>query len=130
MIKSQLCILASTLTLLAWAPHAGARGPGSPAAPVIESVEIDSAQQRLTMNGNFFGVKKPQLTLGKHRLEVSESSMTQVVANLPPNLLPATYRLSINNASSAAVNTASLYLKIPQKSDPTQVASITAISPQ
>ncbi len=129
MIKSKLYILASTLAFLAWAPHAGAKGRVSPPAPMIESVEIDSAQHRLTINGNFFGAKKPQLTLGKHRLEVSESTMTQVVAELPPNLQPATYRLSINSASSV-VNATSLYLQIPHKSDSTQVASATALPSQ
>lgn len=129
MINSKLCILASTAALMAWAPHAAANGRGSPPAPMIESVEVDSAQHRLIINGNFFGTKKPQLTLGKHRLEVSESSMTQVVANLPPNLQPATYRLLINSASSVA-NATSLYLQVPQKLVSTQVAYAAALPSQ
>jgi hypothetical protein len=121
MIKPKYSLVATTLILLSWAPHAGAGRPGSTPAPVIESAEIDPVQHRLTLTGNFFGGSTPVLTLGKHRLEVSESTPTQVVAKLPLHLRPATYRLLINNAKSSADAT-SLYLQIPWDSS-AQVAS-------
>lgn len=125
MIKPKLYLLVSALALLAWAPHALAGRPGNTPSPVIESVELDTVQQRLTLTGNFFGANTPQLTLGKHQLEVSESTPTQVVAKLPPNLRPATYRLLINNTPSFAEAT-TLYLQIPRSSNLVQVASAVA----
>jgi hypothetical protein len=121
MIKPKYYLVATTLILLSWAPHAGAGGRGSTPAPVIESAEIDPVQHRLTLTGNFFGGSTPVLTLGKHRLEVSESTPTQVVAKLPLHLRPATYRLLINNAKSST-DAAKLYLQIPWGSS-AQVAS-------
>lgn len=125
MIKPKLYLLAGTLALLAWAPHALAGRPGSTPSPEIESVELDTAQHRLTLTGSFFGAGTPQLTLGKHQLEVSEASPTQVVAKLPPNLRPATYRLLINNTPSFAEAT-TLYLQVPRNSNLVQVASAVA----
>ncbi|UUZ63865.1 IPT/TIG domain-containing protein [Polaromonas sp. P1-6] len=112
MIKPKYYLVATTLILLAWAPHAGAGGRGSTPSPVIESVEIDPVQHRLTLTGNYFGGSTPLLTIGKHRLEVSESTQTQVVAKLPVHLHPATYRLSVSNRPSFTEAT-SLYLHIP-----------------
>lgn len=120
MIKPKHYLVATTLILLSWAPHASAGRPGSTPAPVIESAEIDPVQRRLTLTGSFFGGSTPVLTLGKQRLEVSESTPTQVVAKLPLDLRPATYRLLINNTKSSADAT-SLYLQIPWGSE--QVAS-------
>lgn len=126
MIKPKLYALASALVFLAWAPHAGAGRPGNTPSPVIDSVELDTAQHRLTLTGNFFGASTPLLTLGKHQLEVSTSTPTQVVAKLPLNLRPATYRLVINSTPSSAEAT-SLYLQIPRNSDLVQVAAAIAL---
>jgi len=122
MIKTKHYLVATTLILLSWAPHASAGRPGSTPAPVIESAEIDPVQHRLTLTGNYFGSTTPLLMLGKHRLEVSESTPTQVVAKLPVHLRPATYRLSVSSTQSLT-GTASLYLQIPLDSGRGSVVS-------
>lgn len=122
MIKQKLYLFASTLMLLAGAPHALAGRPGSTPSPEIESIELDNVQHRLTITGNFLGATAPQITLGKHRLEVSDATPTQVVAALPPNLRSATYRLVINNVPSLAEAT-TLYLQFTRNSNGIQVAS-------
>lgn len=122
MSKPKYYFVATTLILLALAPHAGAGGRGRTPPPVIESVEVDPVQHRLTLSGSYFGGTAPLLILGKHRLEVSESTQTQVVAKLPIQLRPATYRLSVNNTQSSTEAT-SLYLQIPWNSGSEPVVS-------
>ncbi len=113
MIKPKHFLAATTLALLAWAPHAGAGGRGSAAAPVIDSVEIDLVQRRLTLTGNYFGSNStPLVTIGQHALEVTESSQTQLEAKLPAQLRPATYLLSVSTRPSLTEAT-SFYLHIP-----------------
>lgn len=126
MIKPKFHLLAGTLALLLGAPYAVAGGRGSAPAPVIEHVEIDALQQRLTLNGNLFKASKLLLTLGKHRLTITEASQTQVVAKLPLNLSPGTYRLVINSPASSAEAT-SLYLQVPRNTNSVQVASESAL---
>jgi hypothetical protein len=122
LIKPNSHLVATTLFFLAWAPHAGAGRPGGMPAPVIESVEVNPVQHRLTLTGHFFGGVTPVLTLGKHQLEVSEATPTQVVAKLPRQLRPATYRLSVNNAPTTT-EAVSFYLHI---SVPEELASLQA----
>lgn len=98
MIKSNFHLVAATLFFLAWAPHAGAGRPGGTPPPVIESVEVNPVQHRFTLTGRFFGGATPVLTLGKHQLEVSEATPTQVVAKLPLQLRPATGPVFAYNA--------------------------------
>lgn len=120
MIKPNFHLLAATLFFLTWAPHAGAGRPGGTPPPVIESVEVNPVQHRLTLTGRFFGGATPVLTLGKYQLEVSEATPTQVVAKLPLQLRSATYRLSVDNTPSVT-EAVSLYLHI---SVPEELASL------
>lgn len=126
MTKLKFHLLASTLALLVGAPYAVAGGRGSAPAPVIEYVEIDSLQQHLTLNGNLFQASKLRLTLGKHLLTITEASQTQVVAKLPLNLSPGTYRLVIHSPASSA-EAALLYLQVPRNTNSVQVASESAL---
>lgn len=116
MMKSNSCLVATTLALLAWVSPAGAGGQGSTPTPVVESVEIDPVGHRLNLSGRHFGSTAPLLMLGAHRLEVSESTQTQVVAKLPAQLRPAIYRLTINNLRPPSEAT-SLYLQFPPPSE-------------
>ena len=114
MIKSILCLLAATLAFQAQAAPTSAMAYGGNSGlepPAVESVVVDASQ--ITLTGRFHGSGTPVLTLGKHRLRVSESSQTQVIAKLPQSLPPATYRLLVNHANTRA-NTTSLYLQIPR----------------
>lgn len=110
MIKPILCLLAATLSLQVAAKSTGTSAParGLP-APAVESVMVKAGL--ITVTGIFSGVGT-QLMLGKHRLEVSDSSQTKVVAKLPQNLTPATYRLTVKNPDPAANNT-SMFLLVP-----------------
>jgi hypothetical protein len=87
--------------------------PGA-APPEVEHLEIDASQQNLLLRGKYFKTNGTAVSLGHHRLEVTESSQTNVVARLPSNLRPATYRVLVSS-SYPHVNAASLYLQIPQK---------------
>jgi hypothetical protein len=113
MLKSALFLLVSSLAFHAQAAPTSAMAYGQYSglpAPLVESVMVDAGQ--ITINGRFHSSSAPVLLLGKHRLEVSESSRTQVTAKLPPSLQPATYRLLVNH-NNAPANTTALYLKIP-----------------
>lgn len=94
--------------------QAQARGPGGVASPEVEHIEVDALQQHLLLTGKFFIANGTAVSLGHHHLAVTESSQTRVVAKLPPNLRPATYRVLVS-ASHPHVNAASLYIQIPQK---------------
>lgn len=114
MIKSTLCLLTAALALQAQAAPTSVMAYGGNnglSAPAVESVAVDAGQ--ITLTGRFHGSGTPVLTLGKHRLEVSESNRTQVTAKLPQSLPPATYRLLVNHANARA-NTTTLYLQIAQ----------------
>ena len=125
MIKSTLCLLTATLAFQAGAaPTNTSAHSRSLPAPAIESVAMDAG--RITVTGIFYSAVTPQLTLGRHRLEVSDATQTQVIAKLPQNLPPATYRLLINNPNSSG-NATSLYVLIPRSSDLVQVVSAGAL---
>lgn len=111
MFNSKPCLFAASLALLAWGPPAGAGGRGSTVPPVVDSVEVDPVLRHLTLSGKYFGGTKPQVMLGRHQLEVRESTPTHVVARLPAQLRPATYRLSVNNTQAPSEPT-SLYLQV------------------
>ena len=110
MIKTTLCLLASALALQVAAAPTGTSAPArSLPAPSIESIVVNAGL--ITVTGVFSSVGT-QLTLGKHRLEVSDSTPTQVVAKLPQGLRPATYLLQVNNLNSSG-NLTSMFLQIP-----------------
>lgn len=117
MKQSNARLFATTLALAAWAAPAAAGGRGTTPPPVVESVEIDPAGSRLNLSGRHFGSSAPLLMLGTHRLEVSESTPTQVSAKLPAQLRPALYRLTINNLQPPSEAT-SLYLQFPTPAEP------------
>lgn len=117
MKQSNARLFATTLALAAWVAPAAAGGRGSMPTPVVESVEIDPMGHSLNLSGRHFGSSAPLLMLGAHRLEVSESSQTQVVAKLPAQLRPAVYRLTINNLQPPSEAT-SLYLQFPTPAEP------------
>lgn len=62
----------------------------------ILSVEIDQAQQQLIISGNNFGSNPPDIALGGWELRVRENSPNRVVADLPPLLRSANYRLRVS----------------------------------
>jgi|GEM_PF-4448490 hypothetical protein len=114
MIRSTLFLFVSTLALQAQAAPTSAMAYGGYSglsAPMVESVAVNAGH--ITLTGRFHGTGIPVLILGMHRLEVRESSRTQVTAKLPQTLPPATYRLLVNYTSTPA-NATALYLKIPK----------------
>lgn len=111
MFKLKYVLIAASLVSMGWVPHADAGGRGSALPPVVDSVEVDHALHQLKLSGRYFGGSAPLVTLGKHRLEVSQSTQTEVVAKLPARLRSATYRLSVNNSQTATESNA-FYLPI------------------
>jgi hypothetical protein len=95
MLKQTIGI--STAVLLAtFGQSADALGPMIP-APVILSVEVDAMQHRLIISGTNFGSTPPLVKLGGQALAVSGSSPNRVVVDLPAELRPASYLLTISN---------------------------------
>jgi hypothetical protein len=73
---------------------AGGRGTSTP-TPVITSASIAPSQGRVTIHGYAFGTAIPQVVLGEQVLLIKQNSEKEIVAQLPTNLLPATYRLHV-----------------------------------
>lgn len=69
--------------------------------PKILSVIVDSQGNFLVLNGRDFGVETPAIRLGEQMLQVKSSSANRVVADLPSNLRPATYRLTVSARDKA-----------------------------
>jgi len=91
---------------------AGAGGLRTPTPiPMILSVETDSAAQHLIIAGQKFGSHPPGVTLGGRTLTVSKHSPTQVVADLPADLRPATYLLTVSDKQGRSYAN-SLYVQI------------------
>ena len=79
---------------------AGPRAIGDEGAnghkPHISSVVADILNHRITIRGEDFGSAKPVLTLGNRTLMVLSASPQQVVAVLPGDVGPGTYRLTLS----------------------------------
>ncbi|MGH8575745.1 MAG: hypothetical protein ACREXJ_02270 [Gammaproteobacteria bacterium] len=87
----------STAILLAIVvQNAGAIGALIP-VPMILSAEVDAVQYRLIISGTNFGSAPPLVMLGGQALAVSGSSSNRVVVDLPADLRPASYLLTIRN---------------------------------
>jgi hypothetical protein len=77
-----------------------AAGPGTAEEkdhrhPVILSVSADPQLVVLTIGGQNFGDLTPTVTLDSVPLVVTGATPTQVLASLPPGLLPGSYRLTL-----------------------------------
>ena len=121
MLKQTIGI--STAVLLATlGQNAGAIGPLTP-VPMILSAEVDVVQYHLIISGTNFGSTPPLVKLGGQALAVSGSSPNRVVVDLPADLRPASYLLTISNKRDP--NKAdSFNLQIPAaRKDPASLAS-------
>lgn len=86
------------LVLVGLSPHvAVADGPQL----VITSVEVDvdADAGRLTLHGNFASKKPVVVTLDGAALEVSSSSLTEIVVTLPGDVAPGTHRLEVRKST-------------------------------
>jgi len=64
-------------------------------APVILSVAPDVKQRTLVISGERFGATTPIVRLANRILEVKSASASRIVAGLPADVRPATYRLTV-----------------------------------
>ena len=121
MLKQTIGI--STAVLLAtFGQNAGAIGPLTP-TPLILSAEVDAMQYRLIISGTNFGSTPPLVKLGGQTLAVSGSSTNRVVVDLPADLRPASYLLTISNKRDHS-KADSFNLQIPAaRKDPASLAS-------
>ena len=91
---------ARTATLLLLALTAGSGAVGDEKSnghkPEISSVVVDVPNHRVTIRGEDFGQSKPDVTLGNRTLMVVSASAEQVVAVLPGDVGPGTYRLTLS----------------------------------
>lgn len=63
--------------------------------PLIVSASADPQLVVLTINGQNFGDQPPVISLDSVQLVVTSATPTQVLASLPPALLPGSYRLTL-----------------------------------
>jgi hypothetical protein len=95
MLKQTIGISTAVL-LVIFGQNAGAIGPLTP-TPMILSAEVDTVQYHLIISGTNFGSTPPLIKLGGQTLAVSGSSPNRLVVDLPADLRPASYLLTISN---------------------------------
>jgi hypothetical protein len=86
------------LTLLAFicAAQPVLAAPGSPPQLVIVSARADSLATTLTIDGHSFGDGQPVVTFNGMPLVIVSATSSEIVADLPPGLAPATYLLTVS----------------------------------
>lgn len=79
-------------------PPAEEREPETSPRFVIDSVSADLNIGELSLRGTFSGYDSNTLSvrMGRHRLELAETFDDEVVAYLPPDLRPGTYRVTLS----------------------------------
>ncbi len=66
-----------------------------PHRPIILNAQPNFTNNTLTVNGKNFGTQTPIVTLNAMALSVASSTDTQLVAKLPTNIPPGSYRLIV-----------------------------------
>lgn len=96
MFKSPLkiALLAIGITACGYATAGGRPSPGA-MPPTIVKVAMDARKNALIITGWNFGSTSPTVRLADEVLDVKSFSDNRVVASLPANIEPATYRLTV-----------------------------------
>ncbi|MCI0668471.1 MAG: IPT/TIG domain-containing protein [Methylococcaceae bacterium] len=63
--------------------------------PVIVSTAVDIHENGMVITGHHFGPSAPTVRLGDQILSVKSHTENQAVVGLPPEIEPATYRLTV-----------------------------------
>ncbi|MFP5204992.1 MAG: IPT/TIG domain-containing protein [Acidobacteriota bacterium] len=89
-----LCALTLAIALPTRAddPHR----PDGPRRPVVVSALPSFTGNTLTISGMNFGTQMPVVTLNAAALTVTSNTNTQIVATLPANIAPGSYRLIVS----------------------------------
>jgi hypothetical protein len=104
-----LIVIASLATSpMALANGAGA-GTSTRVAPVILSATADLDQSTLVISGHYFGSTAPTVRLANQVLEVQRVSTDEIVARLPADIRPATYRLTVTARHGARAITSDAF---------------------
>ena len=93
-LSVQATLVAVGLTL-AGSATSGGRGHTTPMTPVILSATTDLTENQMIIGGDHFGSTAPEVTLARRVLKVKSFSETQVVVDLPKDIGPATYSLTV-----------------------------------
>ncbi len=74
---------------------------GAPAAqrPTIVSADANFQTNQITIAGSHFGTPKPYVALDGHAVTVVTHTPTTVVVDMPSNLAPGAYLLTLKNMS-------------------------------
>jgi putative metal-binding protein/IPT/TIG domain-containing protein len=86
---------ASVLLLLSFGPDE--REESHDRSPAIASAGVDLEHEQLTIRGRGFGRETPRVTLSGIPLEVQSFNEDEIVARLPADTPPGTYRLRVVN---------------------------------
>jgi IPT/TIG domain len=63
--------------------------------PMIASATVDADQRTLVVSGWHFGKRSAVVALGNHVLKVKSHSNSKLVVELPTDISPGSYRLTI-----------------------------------
>ena len=88
-------------------PAAGESSADAVSPPVITSVQVDLAQQTLTVNGVNFGASAPTVSLALTPMTVATpttASLVQASLSTLATLKPGTYRLVLQRSDSATAD--------------------------
>ncbi|MFI5295796.1 MAG: IPT/TIG domain-containing protein [Thermodesulfovibrionales bacterium] len=69
-------------------------------AASINEASVDLSNQLLTISGQNFGTTPYSVLLGNSTLTVQSWADTQIIANLPAGVTPATYPLTVTSSKS------------------------------
>jgi hypothetical protein len=99
--------VAAALVVAAVVSQSTAQVTTTAPAPLITSVQVDLAQQMLTINGTNFGATAPTVSLALTAMTVSAgTTATRVQATLSTlsTLTPGTYRLVLQRSDSVVAD--------------------------
>jgi hypothetical protein len=88
-----LLVLATTIAMPAFADDDKDKGSGKPL--LITRAVADAANETLTISGQHFGNRAPNVTLEQLPLQVLSATSSSVVVQLPHGLVPGSYLLRV-----------------------------------
>ena len=91
LVLSCFAVLTSSVSL--------AQGPPAAQKPLIVSTDANFQTNQITVTGSNFGTPEPYLTLDGHAATVVTHTPTTVVIDIPSNLAPGAYLLTLKNMS-------------------------------
>jgi len=98
MYRQMIPTLLVIFGLASWADSGFAAAIPRAARPVIASATVDADKHIMVVSGQHFGGGSPVVALGDRVLRVQSHSDNEVVVEIPADLAPGSYRLTVTIA--------------------------------